>query len=219
VSYAPDTFYRPVNQQQYAPKFEPSERVFSDRPLGYLDGCDVHPACLSCPLPVCRYDHPAGLAGAKVIQRNIEIRRLAAEGLTNRQIMARLNLRPGTVQRVLREDSWLRVRSVVPIFDDGLSPFVDVLGLRVLRPRARIVAAILLDAERWGVPYPVLKGRDRDKHVAAVRHTVMRRLIEEAELQATEIAFLLKRDHSSVLHGVKMARGVGRSRVKATVAA
>jgi hypothetical protein len=22
------------------------------------DGCEVHPACLSCPLPACRYDNP-----------------------------------------------------------------------------------------------------------------------------------------------------------------
>ena len=24
------------------------------------DGCDIHPSCLSCPLPVCRYDIPGG---------------------------------------------------------------------------------------------------------------------------------------------------------------
>ncbi len=24
------------------------------------DGCDLHPSCLSCPLPVCRYDMPGG---------------------------------------------------------------------------------------------------------------------------------------------------------------
>lgn len=23
-------------------------------------GCDIHPSCLSCPLPVCRYDVPGG---------------------------------------------------------------------------------------------------------------------------------------------------------------
>src|SRR5207247_5789653 len=31
---------------------------------GYRDdGCEIHPQCLTCPLPRCRYDEPGGLTG------------------------------------------------------------------------------------------------------------------------------------------------------------
>lgn len=32
----------------------PEDTVYLD------DGCDIHPHCLTCPLPVCRYDVPGG---------------------------------------------------------------------------------------------------------------------------------------------------------------
>ena len=34
------------------------------------DGCDIHPSCLSCPLPVCRYDVPGGKRAVLNIYRD-----------------------------------------------------------------------------------------------------------------------------------------------------
>ncbi len=43
-------------------------------------GCDVAPACLRCPLLMCRYDHPDGLRGVLNIGRDAEIVRRRDRG-------------------------------------------------------------------------------------------------------------------------------------------
>ena len=40
------------------------------------DGCDLHPSCLSCPLPVCRYDIPGGKRAVLNLYRDERIARL-----------------------------------------------------------------------------------------------------------------------------------------------
>ena len=40
------------------------------------DGCDLHPSCLSCPLPACRYDVPGGKRAVLNIYRDQQIARL-----------------------------------------------------------------------------------------------------------------------------------------------
>ena len=40
------------------------------------DGCDLHPSCLTCPLPVCRYDIPGGKRAVLNLYRNEQIARL-----------------------------------------------------------------------------------------------------------------------------------------------
>ena len=45
------------------------------------DGCHVHPHCLTCPLPRCRYDAPGGLRALLNAHRDrqiVEIRRMGA---------------------------------------------------------------------------------------------------------------------------------------------
>ncbi len=37
------------------------------------DGCDLHPSCLSCPLPACRYDVPGGKRALLNIRRDQRI--------------------------------------------------------------------------------------------------------------------------------------------------
>ena len=37
------------------------------------DGCDLHPSCLSCPLPRCRYDVPGGKRAVLNIYRDQRI--------------------------------------------------------------------------------------------------------------------------------------------------
>ncbi len=39
------------------------------------DGCDLHPHCLTCPLPVCRYDIPGGKRAVLNLYRNERIAR------------------------------------------------------------------------------------------------------------------------------------------------
>ena len=50
--------------------------------IDYLDtGCDAAPSCLACPFPVCRYDSPGGLSGARNRLRAQGIVALRADGL------------------------------------------------------------------------------------------------------------------------------------------
>ena len=81
----------------------------------YTDtGCEVSPSCLRCPLPVCRYDYAdAGSAlralnAVRVLknaQRDDEIRRLRAEGLSLKEIAERFQIGTSSVFRVVREAS------------------------------------------------------------------------------------------------------------------
>lgn len=68
----------------------------------YADsGCDVHPSCLRCPLPACRYDHPEGVNGVLREQRNAQIRDAINEGLTWMQVAERFGISPRQLARVL----------------------------------------------------------------------------------------------------------------------
>lgn len=62
-------------------------------------GCSIAPACLSCPLPACRYDMPAKVAG--MIERVPLILELQEQGLTQREIGERLGVSRRGVQRSL----------------------------------------------------------------------------------------------------------------------
>lgn len=62
-------------------------------------GCDIAPACLSCPLPACRYELPANVAG--MLARVPVILELQAQGLTQQEIGERLGVSRRGVQRSL----------------------------------------------------------------------------------------------------------------------
>lgn len=47
--------------------------------LSNQDGCEVSPSCLQCPLPLCKYDVPGGLAAAKYLERDAAIRQAYRE--------------------------------------------------------------------------------------------------------------------------------------------
>lgn len=42
-------------------------------------GCEASPSCLQCPLPLCKYDVPGGLAAAKYLERDAAIRQAYRE--------------------------------------------------------------------------------------------------------------------------------------------
>lgn len=64
-------------------------------------GCDLYPACLSCPLPRCRYDRRSGVRGLRNEFRDARIRRLRRQGKSVARIMAEVNVSRRTVYRVL----------------------------------------------------------------------------------------------------------------------
>jgi len=69
---------------------------------GYRDdGCEIHPQCLTCPLPRCRYDEPGGLNGMLTRMRDREIVRLRTKGAPVERIADVFGVSRRTVFRVL----------------------------------------------------------------------------------------------------------------------
>ena len=67
------------------------------------DGCEVAPACLSCPLERCRYDEFHGLHMARLRARNPQVVALRRDGALIREIMAQFRLSRRQVYRVLAQ--------------------------------------------------------------------------------------------------------------------
>jgi len=65
------------------------------------DGCEIHPQCLTCPLPRCRYDEPGGLNGMMNRMRDREILRLRMNGAPVEEIADEFGVSRRTVFRVL----------------------------------------------------------------------------------------------------------------------
>ncbi|MBV8716612.1 MAG: chromosomal replication initiator protein DnaA [Chloroflexi bacterium] len=95
-------------------------------------------------------------------------------------------------------------------------PVTVELAARALRdlvapgPSGRNVtpAAILFAVGRYyGVNSDELKGKSRHKHVVGPRQIAMYLLREDAHLSTPDIGRLLNRDHTTVLHGVKLISG------------
>ena len=89
-SYGPATTLRRVRRDAL-----PEEILYRD------DGCDIHPQCLSCPLPRCRYDEPGGVRAMLNGYRDRQILALRADGAAVDQIAERYSLSRRTVFRIL----------------------------------------------------------------------------------------------------------------------
>ena len=66
------------------------------------DGCDLHPRCLTCPLPSCRYDTPGGKRALLNVYRNQLIASLRHSGKTVPIVARLLGVSRRTVVRVSR---------------------------------------------------------------------------------------------------------------------
>lgn len=67
------------------------------------DGCDLHPACLTCPLPRCRYDEPEdGHNVLKQVRNEAVAQVFQREGLSAGELAQRFNLSKRTVHRILQ---------------------------------------------------------------------------------------------------------------------
>lgn len=64
------------------------------------DGCDIHPECLSCPLPACRYEMPPGRARA--LAQAAALGRLLGLGRTMDEAAGELGVSRRTVYRLRR---------------------------------------------------------------------------------------------------------------------
>ncbi len=82
------------------------------------DGCDIHPQCLTCPLPRCRYDEPGGLRGMLNASRDQQIVALRGDGAPVDQIAERYRLSRRTVFRILSTGSRQAV-SAAPAAGNG----------------------------------------------------------------------------------------------------
>lgn len=65
------------------------------------DGCDIHPHCLSCPLPRCRYEEPGGLRALLNQRRDSEIVELRRRGVPVAVLADRFGVSRRTVFRIL----------------------------------------------------------------------------------------------------------------------
>ena len=65
------------------------------------DGCDIHPNCLTCPLPRCRYDEPGGLRALVNAHRDREIVELRLSGAGVGELAGRFGLSRRSVFRIL----------------------------------------------------------------------------------------------------------------------
>jgi hypothetical protein len=65
------------------------------------DGCDIHPNCLTCPLPRCRFDEPGGLRAILNAQRDEEIAELRRKGTPVGDLAGRFGVSRRTVFRIL----------------------------------------------------------------------------------------------------------------------
>ena len=69
---------------------------------GYQDdGCEIHPECLTCPLPRCRYDEPGGLRGLINSLRDSQIVALRTRGTSVEEISEQFGVSRRTVFRIL----------------------------------------------------------------------------------------------------------------------
>lgn len=64
-------------------------------------GCDIHPVCLTCPLPRCRYDDPRGARGLINLLRDQEIVDLRQRGLPVDVVALRYSVSRRTVFRIM----------------------------------------------------------------------------------------------------------------------
>jgi len=82
------------------------------------DGCDIHPHCLSCPLPRCRYDAPGGLRALLNARRDRQIVEMRLKGVPVDDLAWRFGVSRRTVFRVLES----RNRNAKRIKRDGFAP-------------------------------------------------------------------------------------------------
>lgn len=86
------------------------------------DGCDIHPHCLTCPLPRCRYEEPGGLRALLNEYRDREIVQLRMQGMGVDELANRFGISRRTVFRVLGSKPQARTRTQARSDDNAPIP-------------------------------------------------------------------------------------------------
>lgn len=87
------------------------------------DGCDIHPHCLTCPLPRCKYDDPQGVRRLLQIGRDAEIVRLRREEGVPVNLLAQLyGLSRRSVFRILRRWDEDGAAEVITLYQEWTQP-------------------------------------------------------------------------------------------------
>ncbi len=69
------------------------------------DGCDISSSCLTCPLPVCKFDNPGWLRRASRHERDESVvQAQLVEGLGVLELAERFRLSSRTIHRILQSD-------------------------------------------------------------------------------------------------------------------
>lgn len=69
-------------------------------------GCDLHPACLTCPLPRCKYDDPGWMQREERDARDTEVLRLrVGRSRSVQELALQFGLSTRTVHRILHRAS------------------------------------------------------------------------------------------------------------------
>lgn len=95
------------------------------------DGCDISASCLTCPLPVCKFDNPGWVRRASRHRRDESVvRARRSEGLGVVELADRFQLSSRTIHRILQSDrsGALAREQVVP-----KSPTAGLKGRRHFR--------------------------------------------------------------------------------------
>lgn len=73
-------------------------------------GCFFAPSCLGCPLPVCVYEVPNGVALARRVNEALRVRRLRQQGASVEEIAMAIGRGRRTVYRLLEDTSQRAIR-------------------------------------------------------------------------------------------------------------
>ena len=109
------------------------------------DGCDVSSTCLSCPLPLCKYDDPGWLQRESRRTRDDEIFRLREERVPVAEISQRFGISTRTVHRIVQRGGATPVS--VAEEDDG-----PIISLRELAESSLFRAPTPLPTLQTGAP-------------------------------------------------------------------
>jgi hypothetical protein len=103
--YAPGGAHRPAlargERRRHRTKVDRIEDPLPEHAQYQDSGCEVSPTCLSCPLPVCRYELPGGLASVQRRPRNSEVVALHGSGVSVERLSEQFGLSRRSIFRIL----------------------------------------------------------------------------------------------------------------------
>jgi hypothetical protein len=101
VTFPSRTGHRHASERRRPTKVDRIDDPLPEQVQYRDDGCEVSPSCLTCPLPVCRYEIRGGLAALQRLPRDAELLDEHRKGAGIESLCRRFNLSRRTVFRIL----------------------------------------------------------------------------------------------------------------------